>query len=92
MSSEVEGVLPKRIVKVICSKCGGEMKIEEWGYYDWWLPRNNKKVDKIRDYPAPHRNRGHPCKCGEYWLSSDFLKLVIDNEREIVYKFYLWRN
>jgi len=44
---------------------------------------------QMRNYLAPHRNRGHPCDgCGTYWLSSNWLELIEDNKKEIVYKFY----
>lgn len=81
----------KRVVKVLCGNCNSVMKIEEWGLYEFWLlvlVDKNINRNKIKNYPAPHRNRSHDCNiCGTMWLSSDFLELIDDNKKEIVYKF-----
>ena len=81
----------KRDVMVLCSNCKKSMDIEEWGLYEFWLlgvvPKQ-KNYRQIKNYPAPHKNRGHPCSCGKYWLSSDCLELVKDTSKEIVYSFY----
>jgi hypothetical protein len=77
-----------RTVKVLCGDCGAEIEILEWGLYDFWFPFYDKKVNPVRQYLAPHGNRGHPCKkCNRYWLSSDGLELIADNDDGIVYRF-----
>lgn len=77
-----------RTAKVLCGECGAEMKIEEWGpYMAWFSACYRDENSSEQGYPSPHRNRGHPCTCGKYWLSSDNLMLIEDNAIGIVYRF-----